>query len=423
MEQMIIEGGRVLQGEIRISGAKNSTLPILAATLLTIEPLTLGNIPHLRDVTNMLQLLSFLGVSVKPSPSSDCLVLHPRDTGDRLFVPDELMKTMRASVLVIGPLLARFGHCEICLPGGDEIGQRPIDQHLKGLTAMGASFRTHGSRILGEARRGLSGARIHLAIPTVTGTENLLMAATLAKGRTVIENAALEPEVVDLAKCLIAMGARIRGHGSPTIVIDGVDRLHGTSHRILPDRIETGTYLVAAAITGGRIATTATMPGQLECVLDKLQEAGAMMKVGEDFIELDMNGKRPKAVDIRTCPYPDFPTDMQGQFMALNCIAEGDSTVVENIFENRFGHVHELVRMGARITLNGHSTAMIRGVPGLSGTTLTAMDLRASFSLLLAALAATGRSRINHISYIDRGYEFVEEKLGSLGADIHRESV
>lgn len=419
MEKFIISGGVPLHGKIHISGAKNSALPAMIATLLSDATLHLDNIPNLSDVNSMAQLLEFLGISVQQSGNH--LNLRPVSLGTQLCVPDNLMKTMRASVLVIGPLLARFGRVEIYAPGGDAIGSRPIDQHIMGFQAMGAKVSRNGQKIILQAPKGLLGAKISLAKPTVTGTENLMLAATITKGKTVIENASREPEISDLAELLITMGAKIDGYGSPNITIFGSEQLHGGTHRIQSDRIETGSYLTAAAITGGSITTLGANPKLLESVLAKLEESGADIDIKNDTIKLDMHGQRPKATDIVTNPYPGFPTDMQGQFLTLNCIAEGQSEIVENIFENRFGHTHELAKMGAKITLNGNSNAIIEGIPQLNpNQNLYARDLRASFSLILAALTVPAQSQIYAIECIDRGYSNVESKLSALGADIHR---
>ena len=391
-------------------------LPILAATLLADGPATIENVPHLHDVTTTVELLGCMGVMVsideKLSVEVDC------STIENHTAPYHLVKTMRSSILVLGPLLARYGEAEVSLPGGCAIGSRPVDLHIKGLQDMGAEIDVSNGYIHAKADR-LRGARLVLDIVTVTGTENLMMAAALADGTTVIENAAREPEVVDLANFINAMGGKISGAGSDTITIEGVEKLHGTRYRVLPDRIETGTFLVAAAITGGSIRVKDTDPKLLDAVIDKLREAGAEVEVGDDWITLDMQGKRPKAVSIRTAPYPAFPTDMQAQFAALNTIAEGTSTVVETVFENRFMHVQELKRMGADIEIEGN-TAIIRGVDGLTAAPVMATDLRASASLIIAGLVAEGETEVQRIYHIDRGYENIEEKLSLLGAKIRR---
>ncbi|HEB83274.1 MAG TPA: UDP-N-acetylglucosamine 1-carboxyvinyltransferase [Gammaproteobacteria bacterium] len=416
MNKLMITGGDRLQGDIRISGAKNAVLPILAATLLADGPATIENVPHLHDVTTTVELLGCMGVMVsideKLSVEVDC------STIENHTAPYHLVKTMRSSILVLGPLLARYGVAEVSLPGGCAIGSRPVDLHIKGLQDMGAEIDVSNGYIHAKADR-LRGARLVLDIVTVTGTENLMMAAALADGTTVIENAAREPEVVDLANFINAMGGKIAGAGSDTITIEGVEKLHGTRYRVLPDRIETGTFLVAAAITGGSIRVKDTDPKLLDAVIDKLREAGAEVEVGDDWITLDMQGKRPKAVSIRTAPYPAFPTDMQAQFAALNTIAEGTSTVVETVFENRFMHVQELKRMGADIEIEGN-TAIIRGVDGLTAAPVMATDLRASASLIIAGLVAEGETEVQRIYHIDRGYENIEEKLSLLGAKIRR---
>jgi len=411
-----VTGGCRLDGEIRISGAKNAALPIMAATLLADGPVTVCNVPHLHDVTTTMELLGRMGVSLVVDEFLNIEV--DSSTIDNFYAPYELVKTMRASILVLGPLLSRFGEAHVSMPGGCAIGQRPVDIHLDGLKAMGADIRVENGYIIARAER-LRGAKILLETISVTATENLMMAATLADGTTVIENAAREPEVEDVAKCLIAMGAKITGAGTSRIVIEGVSRLTGTRHRILPDRIETGTYLVAAAVTGGRVKARDTDPKLLEVVLKKLRDAGAKIEIGDDWIELDMEGRRPRAVNIHTAPYPAMPTDMQAQFMVLNSIAEGSCTVTETVFENRFMHVQELLRLGADITLEGN-TALINGVEGLQGAPVMATDLRASASLVLAGLVASGETHISRIYHIDRGYECIEEKLELLGANIKR---
>jgi UDP-N-acetylglucosamine 1-carboxyvinyltransferase len=416
MDKLLVAGGRRLEGEIRISGAKNAALPILASTLLADAPVRIGNVPHLQDVTTTIGLLGRMGVGVTIDERMRVEV-DPRSI-DSLVAPYELVKTMRASILVLGPLLARHGEADVSLPGGCAIGARPVNLHIAGLRAMGASIQIEDGYIRARARR-LQGARIVLDTVTVTGTENLLMAATLAEGETVIENAAREPEVVDLADCLRAMGARIRGAGTDTIVVEGVERLGGADYSVLPDRIETGTFLVAGAMTGGHVRMRAARPAHLDAVLAKLREAGAHIEAGPDWIELDMGGRRPKSVDLRTAPYPAFPTDMQAQFVAMNAMAEGTGTIVETVFENRFMHVQELQRMGADIRLEGN-TAIIHGVPRLQAAPVMATDLRASASLVLAGMVAEGETLIDRIYHIDRGYECIEEKLSQLGASIRR---
>ncbi len=386
MSKLIINGGVTLYGELRASGAKNAVLPILAATLLADEPVIIRNVPHLQDVTTTMELLGRMGVDLVVDERMNIQV-DPR-TIQSFQAPYELVRTMRASILVLGPLLARFGQADVSLPGGCAIGSRPVNLHIKGLEAMGADIKVENGYIRARAGR-LKGAHIVLDLVTVTGTENLLMAATLAQGTTVIENAAREPEVVDLADCLKAMGARIDGAGTDTLVIEGVDRLGGAHYQVLPDRIETGTYLLAGAITGGRVKVKDTRPEIMEAVLLKLEEAGAQVNTGPDWIEVDMLGRRPKAVRIRTAPYPAFPTDMQAQFVALNAVAEGTGVITETVFENRFMHVNELQRMGAQIELEGN-TAVSIGVPRLTGAPVMATDLRASASLVIAALVAEG---------------------------------
>ncbi len=416
MNKLMINGGVRLKGDVRISGAKNAVLPILAATLLAEGPATIENVPHLHDVTTTVELLGCMGVMVsideKLSVEVDC------STIENYTAPYHLVKTMRSSILVLGPLLARFGVAEVSLPGGCAIGSRPVDLHIKGLQDMGAEIDVSNGYIHAKAKR-LKGARLVMDIVTVTGTENLMMAGALAEGTTIIENAAREPEVVDLANFINAMGGQIKGAGTDTIVIEGVEKLHGTRYRVLPDRIETGTFLVAAAITGGSIKVKDTAPHLLDAVIDKLREAGAKIEVGDDWITLDMEGKRPKAVSLRTAPYPAFPTDMQAQFVALNAIAEGTSTVVETVFENRFMHVQELKRMGADIEIEGN-TAIIRGVDALTAAPVMATDLRASASLIIAGLVASGETEVQRIYHIDRGYENIEEKLALLGTRIRR---
>lgn len=409
-------GGTTLSGKVTISGAKNAALPILAATLLATKRVAISNVPHLKDVTTMLSLLQMMGVQV----TVDDYLTVEIDASDvnKREAPYELVKTMRASILVLGPLLARFGEADVSLPGGCAIGARPVNLHVAGLQAMGASVVVEDGFIKARADR-LQGARIVFDIVTVTGTENLLMAAVLAEGETNLENAACEPEVTDLANFLIAMGAQIEGAGSSTIVVQGVKSLGGAEYSVMPDRIETGTYLVAAAMTGGRIKAVKCAPETLEAVLIKLREAGARIKTGDDWIEIDMQGRRPDSVDIRTAPYPAFPTDMQAQFCALNTIAKGVGTVTETIFENRFQHVLEMQRMGADIQIEGN-TAICRGIDELTAAPVMATDLRASAGLVLAGLAAKGETLVDRIYHVDRGYERIEEKLGQLGAAIRR---
>jgi UDP-N-acetylglucosamine 1-carboxyvinyltransferase len=416
MDKLQIAGGIPLEGEIRISGAKNATLPILAGTLLADGTVTIGNVPHLQDVTTTIELLGRMGVSVTIDERMR-IDVDPT-TIREYFAPYELVKTMRASILVLGPLVARFGHADVSLPGGCAIGARPVNIHVAGLQAMGADIHIENGYIRARAKR-LKGARLVLETVTVTGTENLMMAAALADGDTVIENAAREPEVVDLANFLNTMGARIRGAGTDTLSIEGVERLSGTSYEVLPDRIEAGTYLVAAAITSGHVRLKNTRPDHLDAVLGKLREAGARIATGDNWIEVDMRGKRAQAVDVRTAPYPAFPTDMQAQFAALNTVANGVSTITETVFENRFMHMLEMRRMGAEIRLEGN-TAIIRGVQKLTAAPVMATDLRASASLVLAGLVAEGTTQIERIYHIDRGYECIEEKLQQLGARIKR---
>ncbi|RJQ47554.1 MAG: UDP-N-acetylglucosamine 1-carboxyvinyltransferase [Gammaproteobacteria bacterium] len=416
MDKLIITGGVPLNGEIRISGAKNAALPILTAALLTDKPLLLSNIPHLHDITTTMELLGQMGVRITVDERMNIEVDTRAITNFR--APYELVKTMRASILVLGPLLARYGSADVSLPGGCAIGPRPVNLHLQGLQAMGAEIQVENGYIRATVKR-LRGAHLVMDKVTVTGTENLMMAATLAEGVTTIENAAHEPEVVDLAQCLIRMGARISGAGTDRIIIEGVPELHGASHGILPDRIETGTYLTAAAITGGRIKLREARPHTLEATLNKLRESGAEIETGEDWITLDMHGKRPLAVNVHTAPYPAFPTDMQAQFTALNSVAQGAATITETVFENRFMHVHELKRMGANIALEGN-TAIITGSERITGAPVMATDLRASASLVLAGLVAEGETLVDRIYHIDRGYECIEEKLTQLGARIQR---
>lgn len=417
MDKLIITGNGPLDGEVWASGAKNSALPILASTLLADEPVTIGNLPHLQDITTTLELLGRMGI--EPVMGEKMSIQIDGSQVRDCHAPYELVKKMRASILVLGPLLAHFGTADVSLPGGCAIGSRPVDLHIRGLEAMGADITVEGGYIRARVDGRLKGATIFFDTVTVTGTENLLMAATLAEGTTILENAAREPEVVDLAECLIAMGANIRGQGTDTITIEGVERLHGCHYDVMPDRIETGTFLVAAAATGGRVRVRKTRADIMEAVLAKLEEAGATITTGEDWIELDMGGRRPTAVNLRTAPYPAFPTDMQAQFVALNAVAEGTGTVVETIFENRFMHVQELNRMGAHIALEGN-TAVVTGVEKLSGAPVMATDLRASASLVIAAMVAQGETMVDRIYHIDRGYECIEEKLQLLGARIRR---
>ncbi len=416
MGAIVISGGVPLSGEVWISGAKNAVLPILAAGLLADGPMEIGNVPHLHDVTTTMELLGQMGVELIVD---DRMRIHlDSRPADRYYAPYELVKTMRASILVLGPLLARFGQAEVSLPGGCAIGSRPVDQHIRGLAALGADISVEGGYIRARCDR-LRGTRINMDLVTVTGTENIMMAAALARGTTVIENAAQEPEVVDLANCLNAMGAQVSGAGTNTLVIDGVERLHGCRYDVLPDRIETGTFLVAAAMTGGRITAKRTRADTLDAVLAKLEEAGAHINVGDDSIEVDMGGRRPRAVNLTTAPYPAFPTDMQAQFIAMNTVADGVGVITETVFENRFMHVQELQRLGADIRVEGN-TAIVRGVGHLSGAPVMATDLRASASLVLAGLVARGDTMVDRIYHIDRGYECIEEKFGTLGARIRR---
>ncbi len=417
MDKLIIQGGSRLNGEIKISGSKNSGLPILAAALLAEGPMHICNLPHLNDITTMLALLRCMGVEVTIDEKM-CVEVDP--AGIKEFeAPYELVKTMRASILVLGPLLARYGQANVSFPGGCAIGSRPVDIHLRGLEAMGAEIEVDGGYIRARAPEGLKGTRFLMDKVTVGGTENLLMAAVLAEGTTWLENAAREPEIVDLAECLVAMGAKIKGIGTDQLEVQGVKSLAGCTYSVMPDRIETGTYLTAAAATGGRVKLRSTRADILEAVLLKLEEAGAKITVGEDWIELDMEGRRPKAVNLRTAPYPAFPTDMQAQFTAMNAVSEGSGTVVETIFENRLIQVHELNRMGAKIVLEGN-TAMIEGVSVLKGAPVMASDLRASASLVIAGMVAEGETVVDRIYHIDRGYECIEEKLQLLGANIRR---
>ena len=417
MDKLLIVGGGPTRGMVRISGAKNSSLPILAATLLASEPMTVRNLPHLQDVTTMIELLARMGI--EPVIDEKLGVEVDATNIKELKAPYELVKTMRASILVLGPMLARFGEAEVSLPGGCAIGSRPVDLHIRGLEAMGAEIEVIEGYIHAKSKGRLKGARIVFDIVTVTGTENLLMAATLAEGQTILENAAREPEVVDLANCLISMGAQIEGAGTDTITIQGVKKLKGGSHRVIPDRIETGTYLVAAAASRGSILIKDTDPTLLDAVLSKLEEAGAEISTGEDWVSLDMHGKQPKAVSFSTTPYPGFPTDMQAQFSVMNAVAQGTGIITETVFENRFMHAQELSRMGAKITLQG-KTMVTEGVDRLQGAPVMATDLRASASLVIAGMVADGETMIERIYHIDRGYECIEEKFQSLGASVRR---
>ncbi len=416
MDKLIITGGNRVDGSVRIAGAKNAALPILAAALLAEEPVYIHNVPHLHDITTTMELLGQMGVDLVIDERMD--IELNASTIRNFYAPYELVKTMRSSILVLGPLLSHFGQAEVSLPGGCAIGSRPVNLHIKGLEAMGADITVENGYIKAKADR-LKGARLVMDLVTVTGTENLMMAAALADGITVIENAAREPEVVDLANCMNSMGAKVSGAGTDTITIEGVEKMHGTDYTVLPDRIETGTYLVAAAITGGRIMVKDTRPDTLDAVLAKLREAGADIETGDDWISLDMHGKRPKAVDIHTAPYPAFPTDMQAQFTALNIVAEGAGAITETVFENRFMHVMEMQRMGADLRLEGN-TAFSSGVKQLTGAQVMATDLRASASLVLAGLVAEGDTVVDRIYHIDRGYDHIEEKLAGLGAKIRR---
>lgn len=416
MEKLKVTGGCRLKGEVKASGAKNAALPILAASLLTADDLVLHNVPHLSDIRTMGKLLSGLGMTVERPSDTETVRLNAKSL-TTLTAPYELVKTMRASIVTLGPMLARFGEARVSLPGGCAIGARPVDQHIKGLQTLGAEVVIDHGYVVAKAKR-LKGAHIVTDMVTVTGTENLLMAATLAEGTTVIENAAREPEVVDLANCLIAMGAKIRGAGTPVIEVEGVSELHGATHSVLPDRIETGSFLVAALMTRGDVTVTHAAPHTLDIVLEKLREAGATVQTGDDWIRVSID-KRPKAVSVRTVPHPGFPTDMQAQFMALDTIAEGTGRITETIFENRFMHVPELQRLGANITVDGH-TAAVTGVEALSGANVMATDLRASASLVIAGLVAKGETIVDRIYHLDRGYDHMEVKLAALGAQIER---
>ncbi len=421
MDRLVIHGGKPLQGEVVISGAKNAALPIMAATLLASDHVTISNVPHLKDVTTMMELLGQLGAQLVVDEKMNVQV--DANHVNELIAPYDLVKTMRASILVLGPMLARFGRAEVSLPGGCAIGTRPVDLHLKALKSMGADITVKNGYIHAVCKAGrLKGRTLVFDTVTVTGTENIMMAAVLAQGKTIIKNAAREPEVVDLAHFLIQMGAKISGAGTHTIEIDGVEALSGGCYSVMPDRIEAGTYLTAGALTRGEVTVRRVKPDNLLSMLCKFEEAGAMLTLGEDWVTLNMQGLRPEAVNLSTAPYPGFPTDMQAQFMSMNAIAEGSSTVTENIFENRFMHVQELQRMGAQIRLNGN-TAMITGIEALTGAPVMATDLRASASLILAGLAAEGETTVERIYHVDRGYERIEEKLSSLGADIQRCSI
>jgi len=417
MDKLLIQGGVSLKGEIRIAGAKNSALPILAATLLTHDTVKVCNLPHLYDITTMIELMGCLGV--EPIIDEKLNVEINSSSITHFNAPYELVKTMRASILVLGPLLTRYGQAEVALPGGCAIGSRPVNLHISALQAMGANITVENGYIKASVQGKLKGAHIFMDLVTVTGTENVMMAATLAEGQTIIENAAREPEVVDLANCLIAMGADISGQGGDTIVINGVDELHGCTYAVMPDRIETGTYLIAAAATRGHIKVKDTQPDILESVLSKLEQAGSEIKIGENWIELDMHGQRPKAVSLRTAPYPAFPTDMQAQFTALNSVALGSGSITETVFENRFMHVHEMNRMGASMRVEGN-TVIVDGVEALMGAPVMATDLRASASLIIAGLVSENETTVDRIYHIDRGYECIEEKLQLLGAQIRR---
>ncbi|KXZ71007.1 UDP-N-acetylglucosamine 1-carboxyvinyltransferase [Acinetobacter venetianus] len=416
MDKFLITGGVKLEGEVRISGAKNAALPLLAAMILADSPITLTNVPNLKDVNTLVKLIAGLGVTMSYEGET---VRADTSTLDNQFAPYELVKTMRASILVLGPLLARYGNAKVSLPGGCAIGSRPVDQHLKALEALGAQIEVENGYVHASVDGRLKGGEVVFDMVTVGGTENILMAAALADGVTTIRNAAREPEITDLAKMLIKMGAKIEGLDTDTLVVTGVESLHGCEYAVVADRIETGSYLAAAAITGGRVKTTHTDPALLEAVLDKFEEMGAEVTRGDNWIELDMQGKRPKAVSFRTLPHPEFPTDMQAQIMAVNAIGRGFATISETIFENRFMHVPELSRMGANIQVEGHD-AVVTGVDKLQAAPVMATDLRASFSLVLAALVAEGETLVDRIYHIDRGYEHVEDKLQSLGAQIKR---
>ena len=415
MEKLLITGGKPLTGEVKISGAKNSVLPILAASLLTGEEVIIGNVPHLQDVTTTISLLTEMGAKI--SIDEKMKVSIDASSVNKFYAPYEMVKTMRASILVLGPLLAKFGEAKVSLPGGCAIGSRPVNLHIEGLKAMGANIKVVDGYIVAKAKK-LKGAKISFSTATVTGTENIMMAAALASGKTVIKNAAKEPEIIDLANCLRLMGAKIEGDGSSIIIINGVNKLKGCNYDVLPDRIETATFLVAAAITRGKLTLTHTRPDTIKIVIDKLRKAGARISIKNDIIILEAKSQLD-AINITTNPYPDFPTDMQAQFIALNAISKGKSRVVESVFENRFMHVQELIRMGADIDING-KTAIINGVKGLTGAPVMATDLRASASLILAGLVANGETIVDRIYHIDRGYECIEEKLTKIGASIKR---
>jgi len=416
MEKLLVTGGTPLKGKVRASGSKNAVLPILAASLLADTPMTIGNVPHLLDVTTTMGLLGEMGVALTVDERMN--IESDASTIQHFKAPYDLVKTMRASILVLGPLVARFGEAEVSLPGGCAIGTRPVDLHIQGLRALGANIDVEGGYIKATASR-LKGARIVLDCVTVTGTENLMMAAALAEGTTIIENAAREPEVSDLAHCLVTMGAKIEGIGTDCLTIHGVSRLEGCNYSVLPDRIETATFLLAGAISKGCVKVTHTAPRTLDAVLQKLEDCGALIDTGEDWVQVDMKGNQPKSVNIRTSPYPAFPTDMQAQFTALNAVAEGSATITETVFENRFMHVQELQRMGANITVEGN-TAVVTGIDQLTAAPVMATDLRASASLILAGIAAQGDTIVDRIYHIDRGYECIEEKLSQLGANIQR---
>tara|TARA_B100001146_G_scaffold224519_1_gene242732 strand:+ start:1581 stop:2849 length:1269 start_codon:yes stop_codon:yes gene_type:complete len=418
VDKLLIRGGNPLTGTVTISGSKNSALPILAASILSEESLRIANVPHLNDVTTMIELLGTIGLDVTVEENMT-IEVRTRDIVN-LRAPYDLVKTMRASFLVLGPLLAVHGHAEVSLPGGCAIGPRPVDQHLKGLSALGADIRVEEGYVVADAKKGLTGTKIDMDVKTVGGTQNLMMAATLARGETTIHNAACEPEVTELAACLVAMGARIEGAGTDTLTIEGVSSLQGGEFRIMPDRVETGTYLIAAAATHGHLLLRNTCPGHIAAVTKKLQESGVSITMGDDWIRVDAGAHDLTAVDICTEPYPGFPTDMQAQYVALNAISKGTSRITETIFENRFMHVHELARLGADISFDGKTTAVVKGVTGLRGAPVMATDLRASFSLVIGGLVADGETLVDRIYHIDRGYECIEEKLQSIGADVRR---
>ena len=418
MDKLLIRGGNPLRGAITISGSKNSALPILAASILSEESLRIANVPHLNDVTTMIELLGTLGVDVTVEENMTVEV-RTHDIVN-LRAPYDLVKTMRASFLVLGPLLALYGHAEVSLPGGCAIGPRPVDQHLKGFSALGADIQIQEGYVVADAKKGLTGTKIVMDVKTVGGTQNLMMAATLARGETIICNAAREPEVTELAACLEAMGARIEGAGTDTLTIEGVKSLHGAEFGITPDRVETGTYLIAGAATQGELLLRNTCPEHVDAVTKKLRESGASITVGEDWIRIDARARDLTAVNICTQPYPGFPTDMQAQYVALNAISKGTSRITETIFENRFTHVHELVRLGADISFDGSTTVVVNGVTGLKGAPVMATDLRASFSLVIGGLVADGETVVDRIYHIDRGYECIEEKLRLVGADVQR---